>query len=389
MTVRLVAPQLTVVPAGISLHAVTEYLEQQFPNTEIGLHPLSTDYALGINSHVFRVSVQESMQNGEKVHHWLLKCVDPRNPRALKKLYTETAFYHYCQQLASKLPIARFYDANTERGFLLLSFIQGKTPPNATNNDVAQCFAFIESLNSGNDYERQKLPKAADAQGGLGDVVNDVERRLARKNQLLPRADAVQAQAIRDCYHFLLIDFIPSWQKWTAEHSELIAKHNVPLDAVSPSDFGLHNSLHCGDASLLADSAMAEPRLVFFDFEYAGRDSYWKLLADMLAQPKIPLPVAAVIAQTANSSAFEFVFEQSETFLVFVQATLYKWVLIQLNMFFKSPPPDPDKLAPQLEQAHRYWLKIDSKIDDIRHAIEQQQLKARQRGVVITGVSFS
>lgn len=385
MTVRLCAPQLTVVPAGISLQAVSDYLELQFPEADIGLSPLSDGYQLGINSHVFRVSVADEQGKSE----WLLKCIDPRNPRALKKLYSEVAFYNYCAQLSVPLPVATLHSAEPNSGFLLLSFLQGETPKTATNEHVAQCFQFIEMLNSGNDFERQKLGLAADAQSGLSDVVADVEKRLAKKNQLLPRNDVSQAQVIRDCYHFLLIDFIPAWQRWTKEHATLIETHNVPVDAVSPSDFGLHNTLQLSAQNDSAAKQTSLPDLGFFDFEYAGRDSYWKLLADMLAQPKIPLPVDAVVEHAAESHAFDFILAQSDEFLAFMHATLYKWVLIQLNVFFHSPTPDPDKLQPQLEQVRQYWQAIPERLTVLQQAIEQQQIRAQQRGVVITGVQFS
>lgn len=385
MTVRLCAPQLTVIPAGISLHAVSDYLDAQFANADISLQPLSDGYQLGVNSHVFHVVVEQAHGKSE----WLLKCIDPRNPRALKKLYAEVAFYHYCTQLSASLPVASLKNAEPKNGFLLLSFLQGKTPQTATEAHVVQCFRFIEQLNGGNDFARQKLGLATDAHSGLADVVADVEKRLAKKNQLLPRDSIAQAQVERDCYHFLLIDFIPAWQAWTRQHAELISTHNVPVDAVSPSDFGLHNTLQ-----LVTNTQPFQPRddqavLGFFDFEYAGRDSYWKLLADMLAQPKIPLPVDSVIAQAVESAAFDFILTQSEDFLAFMQATLCKWVLIQLNLFFHSPTPDPDKLTPQLQQARQYWQAIPARIEHIRKAIEIQQIRAQQRGVVITGVQFS
>lgn len=380
MTVRLSAPQLTVVPAGVSLHVVSDYLEQQFPDAEISLRPLTEEYRLGINSHVFVVTVQDGLEQ----HQWLLKCVTPRDPKALKKFYTEVAFYHYCQRLSATLPVPQLRDADPQKGFLLLSFVQGKSPQTATEQQVVECFEFIEQLNRGNDYERQKLPLAADAQAGLADVVADVNKRLARKNHLLPRDDASQPQAVRDCYHFLLIDFIPAWQTWCEQQAILISKHSVALDAVSPSDFGLHNSLQLTLAPIYHNHVGS---LIFFDFEYAGRDSYWKLLADMLAQPKIPLPVEAVIRQAAASRAFEFAFTQSNEFLAFLHATLCKWVLIQLNCFFAIELPHEQQLIAQLNQAKSYWQGMTQRIADVETAIRRHS--NNPSGVVITGVQFS
>jgi hypothetical protein len=88
---------------------------------------------------------------------------------------------------------------------------------------------------------------------------------------------------------------------------------------ISPSDFGTHNSLLTTDR-----------RLFFIDFEYAGRDSLFKLLGDIYWHPGSNLTVSqrvALITPYLQSATDQATFRNVRLFMGL------KWSLLLLNEF--------------------------------------------------------
>jgi hypothetical protein len=127
------------------------------------------------------------------------------------------------------------------------------------------------------------LAPASEACFSLADHIATVERRVARVATLDPKAPHVQ-QAQR------LVDevLLPKWNavkaRLTGEARDAgleIGRALRPEECcLSPSDFGFHNAL--------ADET---GRVIFLDFEYAGRDDPAKLVSDFFCQPEIPVPL--------------------------------------------------------------------------------------------------
>jgi hypothetical protein len=130
----------------------------------------------------------------------------------------------------------------------------------------------------------EALAPASEACFSLVDHIATVERRVARLATLDPDAPHVQAAQ-------RLVDeaLLPKWRAVKArltkdaQHAGLEIGRTLRPDecCLSPSDFGFHNAL--------ADDA---GRVVFLDFEYAGRDDPAKLVSDFFCQPEIPVPLS-------------------------------------------------------------------------------------------------
>ena len=138
---------------------------------------------------------------------------------------------------------------------------------------------FILAINA---RRHANLAPASDACFSISDHLNLVERRLLRLAALDPRAPRVA-----EAEHFVFATLRPIWE--AVRESAAREVHALGLDPyleltesecwLSPSDFGFHNAL--------ADDG---GRLVFLDFEYAGRDDPAKLVMDFLCQPQVPVP---------------------------------------------------------------------------------------------------
>src|SRR5262249_40838189 len=128
------------------------------------------------------------------------------------------------------------------------------------------------------------LAAASDACFSISDHLELVERRMLRLAALDHEAPhASEAQRL------VFTTLRPAWDgvRQRAVHGALapgLDLHRNLSEAeccLSPSDFGFHNALATDDR-----------RLIFIDFEYAGRDDPAKLVVDFFCQPEVPVPLS-------------------------------------------------------------------------------------------------
>jgi hypothetical protein len=181
---------------------------------------------------------------------------------------------------------------------------------------------FICAINTRTD---PPLRPASEACFSIADHLQIVERRLSRLATLDPQAPRV-AEAAR----FISATLRPTWcgvkNRIARETRALGLDVDSPLaDAeycLSPSDFGFHNAL------------AIDGRLVFLDFEYAGRDDPAKLVVDFFCQPEIPVPLQHLdrfIARLADG--LKFGAAATARCRLLLDACRIKWVCIILNDF--------------------------------------------------------
>ena len=114
---------------------------------------------------------------------------------------------------------------------------------------------------------------------------------------------------------------------------------------VSPSDFGLHNSILSPDG-----------RIYFIDFEYGGRDSKFKLLGDIYWHPGANLSFAqrtALIAPFLTNAAEREIFEKVRVLMGL------KWALLLLNEFI------PANLAKRLSASGQAMNEMEIKAQQL------------------------
>ena len=170
------------------------------------------------------------------------------------------------------------------------------------------------------------LVPASESCFSIADHLQIVERRLSRLAALDPQAPNV-AEADR----FISATLRPAWdavKNRIARETRALGldMHSRLADAeccLSPSDFGFHNALAADDG-----------RLVFLDFEYAGRDDPAKLVMDFFCQPEVPVPLRHLdrfIAGLAEGLKFDAAAMARCRLLL--DACRIKWVCIILNDF--------------------------------------------------------
>lgn len=163
----------------------------------------------------------------------------------------------------------------------LYSFVPGRKLGTAelTEAHIDAAADFILAINA---QRHANLAPASDACFSISDHLDLVARRLLRLAALDP-----QAPCAADAEDFVFATLRPMWE--TVRERAAREAHALGLDPhleltesecwLSPSDFGFHNAL-----------AEEGGRLVFLDFEYAGRDDPAKLVLDFLCQPQVPVP---------------------------------------------------------------------------------------------------
>ena len=339
-------------PAELS-DAIKQSLSYKTGATITNVTPLTG----GKNNQAFALTLDSSLHPTA-----FLKVFDLRLAGIKQKLERELAFYLHVQHQAMPDLIM----AQPTEGWLLLSLIDGESVERPDKAMVKQAFSFIHTINQ--QPLVTALPIAADAMHSFDALCADIDKRQARKNEL--SADNAEHQA---CLSFLQEQLIPLFSASCQQFGMLAqqpdfyrAKQAMEQRWASPSDFGFHNALIKQDSQRndAAPSQKDNASLCFFDFEYAGQDSLWKLMADFFAQPRIPTsPEYVSLIKEFPELAENLLYP--DFFGLFYQLTQIKWTLIQLNEFFSHGQQkrqfaltEQESLNQRLIQAKRYFEMI-------------------------------
>lgn len=219
--------------------------------------------------------------------------------------------------------VPRVAGVDRERGFALLSWIDGVSVTEISDADVEAAARFLAAVHAlkGTPWAKEQ-PAAAEACLSGAEIERQIMTRLARLRDLGGEGDLAR---------FIKHAFVPALErevvkaKAKAKAAGLDFAADLPQEwrSLVPSDFGFHNSLRCKDGSL-----------AFVDFEYFGWDDPVKLSADIMLHPGEPLA-------TAQSRHFRRLavglYGTDQSFAARLDAYLplfgLRWVLILLNEF--------------------------------------------------------
>jgi hypothetical protein len=249
---------------------------------------------------------------------------DPRDPR--DRLAAEWGFLKYTWSRGVRaVPEPLTSDATARAG--LYGFVPGRKllATELTPQHIDAAIDFVLAVNAA-PRTPQALAPASEACFSLADHIATVERRVARLATLDPQAPHVQ-QAQR------LVDeaLLPAWSEVKTRLTKEARDVGLEIDralrpeecCLSPSDFGFHNALADGTG-----------RMIFLDFEYAGRDDPAKLVSDFFCQPEIPVPLnyyAGFLTRLADGLELD---EAGRTRCrILLDAHRVKWSCIILNDF--------------------------------------------------------
>jgi hypothetical protein len=206
---------------------------------------------------------------------------DPRDPR--DRLAAEWGFLrHIWSRGVRAVPEPLASDATARAG--LYGFVPGRKllATELTPQHIEAAIDFVLAVNA-TPRTPQALAPASEACFSLADHIATVERRVARLTALDPRAPHVQ-----DARYLVDQALLPAWSTVKARLTKDARDAGLEIDralnseecCLSPSDFGFHNALADGTG-----------RMIFLDFEYAGRDDPAKMVSDFFCQPEIPVPL--------------------------------------------------------------------------------------------------
>jgi hypothetical protein len=204
----------------------------------------------------------------------ILKAYNPTAVSEATRLQREFSFLETLSQGGiNNIPQPLF--ADHDRNIGVYSFIQGdRLEENWAQswavNTATQFLTACQTLRS--TSASSSVPNASEACFRLSDHAAMLERRLARLTEIEDP----------DAGRFFTSDLKPAAEKTVAVIQNLPhADQALPNSDrwLSPSDFGFHNALLTGPASLS-----------FLDFEHAGWDDPAKLIVDFCNQPDHILP---------------------------------------------------------------------------------------------------
>lgn len=171
-----------------------------------------------------------------------------------------------------------------EHGCAVYEYVDGNkiSSLEVTDSDIDYAVQFLARLKQlANSKGSRNLPMASEACFSIQAIVDNIMSRLKRLSAL--RNDEAQYNALHE---FLTNDFMPSFDEITRWCKSSLSKSGISFvvdleykeRTLSPSDFGFHNALKCGDG-----------RIVFLDFEYFGWDDPAKMISDFLLHPAMEL----------------------------------------------------------------------------------------------------
>jgi len=195
----------------------------------------------------------------------------------------------------------------------LYEYIPGEKILDANPDDITQMAAFFLSLQAFRPQAQQIAPASA----ACFSTADALQQLQSRYHKLIGVATAYPA--LRD---FLQAELAPL----AAKFSKFPSYSSLPagLQALSPSDFGLHNAIRRPNG-----------RLVFVDFEYFGWDDPVKATADVAWHAGMEL--AEPLSKQFQRQMIDFFSETDRHFAQRLQDMLpiygLIWCLIMLNEF--------------------------------------------------------
>lgn len=224
----------------------------------------------GRNSRIYRVDRDGASY---ALKQYPSKQFDPRD-----RLATEVGALRLMEE--AQLPsVPRVIAIDPERGYALLSWLEGAVPDVIADGDIDAAVGFLGAIHRLRDTPWATSQPAA-AEACLSG--QEVERQLTARRARLQTVAADN----KELADFLDKIFDPALRRSLAEARTGLAAGRLDFAAelpqerrsLVPSDFGFHNSLRRPDGSL-----------AFVDFEYFGWDDPVKMTADILLHPGFQL----------------------------------------------------------------------------------------------------
>jgi hypothetical protein len=268
----------------------------------------------GRNSRIWRV------RNGERT--FALKQYPPRSDDPRDRLSTEIGALRLMERYRIEV-VPRVLGVDAERGYALLSWIEGRDVAAIGDDDIDAAVEFLAAIHElrTTDWAANQ-PLASEACLSGAEVERQIEARRVRLRGLPHEPE--------------LIEFIELTVGSTVAESDCFARAGIAAAGIDfgrelpqewrslvPSDFGFHNSMRRSDRSL-----------AFVDFEYFGWDDPVKLTADILLHPGQAL-LSPQLKRFRQAALCLYGYDRNFADRLRAYLPLFglRWVLILLNEF--------------------------------------------------------
>ncbi len=254
--------------------------------------------------------------------------VDPRDKR--DRQGTEARALKFLEQ-AGVMESPLLLTLDTDRQASMLSLVEGEKVTGPTLEDMELAGSFIVRLIELSGSEQAVAAgfnPASEAFFSAAGVVENIETRLARLDGV--NDDCPLCRELTD---YLNNQLRPAFSQYVQSCEELLEVAGMSMDKeipeawriLSPSDFGLHNSLRRPDGGLS-----------FFDYEYFGWDDPSKVLADFCLHPapamNLPAPMQERFIRTVLPALKSLGYRPERAAAMFPLFAI-KWCCILLNEF--------------------------------------------------------
>lgn len=310
----------------------------------------------GRNSRIWRVRSRK----GE----FALKQYPSRQDDTRDRLQTEVGALQLLERYRIDA-VPRVVGVDDDRGFALLSWIDGDDVASICNGDIDAAIGFLSAIHALRQTPwALTQPLAAEACLSGAEIERQLDARLERL-----RSVAAQETELAE---FIGHSVVPSISESIARAAKREAQAGLDFAAdlpqkwrsLVPSDFGFHNSLRRSDGSL-----------AFVDFEYFGWDDPVKLTADILLHPGRTLSAsqckqfqAGALSLYGTDPAF------AERLRAYLPLFGLRWVLILLNEFIPErwqrrvlagdTGSWSDAKIRQLSRAKEFFAGLPAKVED-------------------------
>ena len=247
-----------------------------------------------------------------------------------------------------------------EKNWILLSWLDGKSIERVNKSHIKKLILFINDLQSLRKNELiNTIDNASEACFNLNDHIKTVSFRL---NLLENRLNYLQFlpsdlyQKLQELISLMVYEFKKiSLEIKSKCNNLLFLKLNYHQKILSQSDIGFHNIFINNNDNLL-----------FFDFEYAGWDDCFKMIADLVLQPEGCLDYEFFKISKPLLNKYLKTFLDKERLKKTISLYRIKWTCILLNNFFYDETIDRkiDLDVLTLEKALNYFNNSEKKARD-------------------------
>ena len=289
----------------------------------------------GINSKVFNLKFKKNK-------NLILKTYPFEDEIISRRMRVENNSLKYLKK--NNFPVPGIYKSFFDFNCSFYEFQSGKKNFKATELLIDQCYDFIKKLSLLSRKTKKNLfPNAKEACLSPNEICEQIEKKF---NKLIKIND----KALNNFLFFEFSDLFEKYLKITKKNFNKEFKNNISITnrILSPSDFGLHNTIS------------QKNKLYFLDFEYFGWDDPIKLICDFLWHPGNNM--SKKLKKRFLNKVINLFSKNYKNFenKLYVLLPLYglRWSLIILNCFVKKNLKNKTLETRQLRKAKKILNRV-------------------------------